>query len=243
MKRNRIAKLLFLLATIACAFYAWQAQSPLANELEKAYFGASNTMSAISDIGNTSLSEDELSALTQELDARIDQHFLVGGYLNSSAKDQLRRILQRTESEVDYSVDHDTPYFHIHYVEMDPSGERATIHYSELTWSRRITEHDGTYCVSDSGGGSTTGAELVKQDGQWKVVQYLGDDVHWASDSLYLRTMLLNYHPTSGERFTSFEEALAYAESDPVSMIPEPLFFLSSGAAKLLTYFTGGMGY
>lgn len=203
MKHDRIAKLLFILAMIACAFCARQVQSPLAKELEEAYFDARNTMETISDIKNAPLSGNK----------------------------------------TEYTVEQDIPYFHINYVEMDPSGERVIIHYSEIVYSRRITESDGTYRVFDTGGGSTTGAELVKQDGQWKVSQYLGDDVHWSSDSLYVRTMLLNYDPAPGKSFSSFEEALAYAESDPVSMIPEPLFFLSSGIVKLLTYFTGGMGY
>lgn len=203
MKHSRIAKLLFVLATILCIYCAWQAQSPLADELEAAYFDAAATMDAIFDIKNAPPSGNK----------------------------------------TEYTVEQDIPYFHIHYVEMDPSGERAVIHYSELIYSRRITESDGTYRVFDTGGSSNAAAELVKQDGQWKVSKYLGDDVHCASDSLYVRTMLLNYDPAPGKSFSSFEEALAYAQSNPVSMIGEPLFFLSSGVAKLLTYFTGGMGY
>lgn len=243
MKHDRIAKLLLILAMIACAFCAWQAQSPLAKELEEAYFGARNTMAAISDLENAALPADEWIAQAQKLDLQIDQYFLAGGYLNASAKESISNALRPSDGEVEYTVDHDIPYFHTNYVEIDPSGEQAILHYSKLTYSRRITESDGTYRVFDTGGSSTTAAELVKQDGQWKLAQYLGDDVHWASDSLYVRTMLLNYDPAPGKSFSSFEEALAYAESDPVSMISEPLFFLSSGIVKLLTYFTGGMGY
>ena len=245
MKHDRIAKLLLILATIACIFCVWQAQSPLAKELAEAYLGSCNTMDAVFDLENAVLlPADEWIAQAQKLDLQIDQYFLTEGYLNTFAKESLRNAPQPSEGKLEYTVDDDMPYFHINYVEMDPSGERAILHYSKLTYSRRITEHDdGTYRLFDTGGAATTAAELVKQDGQWKVAQYMGDDVHWASDSLYVRTMLLNYDPAPGKSFASLGEALAYAESDPVSMIPEPLFFLSSGIVKLLTYFTGGMGY
>lgn len=240
--KERIAKCLFLIATVFCAFCAWQGQTPLTEALTEAYIGAYHISASLPDSVDTSLSEEKWSALIQDFENQIDQYYAVGGILNSSAKESLHNM-PRLEGKTEYCVDNDMPYFHINSVEIDPSGDRATIHYSKITWSRHIVEQDGVYRISDRGGSSTRATELVKQDGQWKVAQHRDIHVNWPFDSLYVRAMLMNYNPMSEEHYTSFEEALSYAEAAPISLIPAPLFFVSSGAVKLLSYITGGAGY
>lgn len=245
MKRNpqnqkdRIAKWLFLFATAFCGVCVWYTQTPLTEALTEAYIAAYHVSASLPDSIDPSLSEAEWSARVQDFEKQIDQCYFSEGILSISAKDRLHN-LSRSEEQPEYCVDHDMPYFHINSVEMDPSGERAVIHYSKITWSRYI---DGAYRVSDMGGGCTAATELVKQNGKWKVDRDLGDRVHWPSDSLYIRAMLLHYNPMSEEHYTSFEAALSYAEAEPISLIPAPLFFVSSGPVKLLSYITGGYGY
>lgn len=238
-RTNRIAKWLFVIATVFCAVCAWQGQTPLTKALTEAYIDAYHVSASLPSSIDSSLSEEEWSTLVQDFENQIDKYYSSEGILSISAKERLHN-LSRSEEYPEYCVDHDMPYFHINYVEMDPSGERATIHYSKITWSRYI---DSAYRVSDMGSGCTAATELVKQDGQWKVDRDLDDRVHWPIDSLYVRAMLMNYHPLSEEHYTSFEEALSSAEAEPISLLPAPLFFVSSAPVKLLSYITGGVGY
>lgn len=243
-----LAKWIFAIATVVCLVCVYQSQPPLEKELSEALIGARYATQSIGQFQSpdgltTSIAEETLTISIQDFETQVDRYFPEGEFLNRTYKENHLSALHRSETEVDYTVDHDIPYLHINAVEMDPSGERATVHYSELTWTQRILERDGTYYVSDSGGACTASAELIKQDGQWKVSQFLDDRTHWPLDSLYVRTMLVNYRPLSEEGYSSFSEAQAQVESSPISLTHNPFRLAFSGIAKLVDLVGGRTGY
>lgn len=248
-RTKRIARWIFAVATILCLIVVVQYQSPLEKELEETLIGSYRAMQSTGQFPSpdgltTSVLEETLSTLTQDFNSRVDYYFAEECILNSSLKEGHLNALQQSKTEVDYTVDYDIPYFHIRYVEMDASGDHAIIHYSKLGWVRRILENDGTYWINSIGSGEMASAELIKQNGQWKISRYLSDDTHWAPESLYVRTLLNNVDCGSpNESYSSFEEAFTQAKAHPVSLTSNPFRLAFSGIAKLLDYVTGGIGY
>ena len=228
-KRLGIGAAVVLAVAVCCAAVLGVADSERSEEdaaIQNAILEADAAQMALGDFvspdGTTaSLSEEELTALIEGYNARLDlcyaQENSVREYYKTLNEYYLREVCQ---TEVYYAVDYQVTDFSIKSITYGEDGDTAAVTYvitSGASWVEEL--EDGGLTVTAPVNRDTVTVTMVKEDGLWKLLKT--EDIQkemWPEEDGIFAPFAAVSEPNEseqivGQTYSTFEEALAAAQS------------------------------